>query len=337
MRRSVAWVVHAELTKLRWWSTGWKLLALFLLGTQISLARHRLAALELSRRPLHVWAPAAASPDSGVVVARVSCDTIPRRFESQHRTASGAGWAARDCEQLRLAQAMRQEVELAALHPSGAALDAIRLSALGGLLLAVVLFSSITGMEFGHGTIRPALSRGLGRIAFLLGKQVAGVTAVAFALGVALVLALATSHVYRGGLEALPPDAEMASWVSVGATALRALGGIAVFGSYCMAIAVASRSVAVATSVSMVTFIGELLALATVRDAGPRVEYVLAHLPVCTIQRFVESTASVSGAFCRSVPDALPAWLVLVAFATMAQLWMVVTLVLRDVTSVRGD
>jgi hypothetical protein len=337
MLRDVAWVAHAEITKLRWWSTGWKLLALFLLGTQISLLRHRLAAVELGRRPLYTWAPAAASPDSAAVVARFNCDTIPAISNFQQQTASVAGWAARDCEQVRLARATQQQVEAAALHPAGAALDVIRLSVLGGLLLVVVLFSSIAGMEFGHGTIRPVLSRGLGRISFLLGKQVAGVAAVALALSAAVGLALATCHLYRGGLEVLPLESGMPRWLSVAATALRALGGVVVFGFYSMAIAVASRSVAIATSVSMVTIVAELLALATVRDAGPRIEYVLTHLPVCTIQRFAEPTATASGAFCRVVPDALPASLVLLVFAAMAQLWMVLTLVVRDVTSARGD
>ncbi|MCU0616625.1 MAG: hypothetical protein MUD17_05970 [Gemmatimonadaceae bacterium] len=330
-------VVRFELLKLRWWGTGWKLLALLLVGTQLSLCGHRISAVELAARPLRVAAPTDGFSADGAIGAMISCDTRADRSASAQAVAAGTDPAADACARLRAARTSALQIEIASLYPQGAAIDAVRFAALGGLLLAAILFSMMAGMEFGHGTIRPALSRGLNRVAFLFGKQLAGLAAVTFALGTAVGLAIVTCGLYRVGVDTSALDVGRVPWATVGAGVLRALGGMFVFGCFAMAIAVASRSVAIATSVSMLAFICELALVATVRDAGARVEFLVTHLPVCTIQRFVDAGGPSSHAICRSVPDALPAWIPLVAFGAVAQLSMICILVVRDVTSARGD
>ena len=173
-----------EWFKLRKRWMPWILLTIVVILTQISVWGG-FSAYQSSRAPLAAefrasFESSVTHPDGGLIELSVQCgdtldQTVPQEVlprlsdEDRARLDEEIGWELRSCAGLSVRESDRQEARERLVLPDSLA-NALGVGSNVGVILVTILAASVLGSEYGWGTIRTALTRGIGRWQFLGAK-----------------------------------------------------------------------------------------------------------------------------------------------------------------------
>ena len=173
-----------ELFKLRTRWMPWMLLGVMVIVTQISVWGG-FSAYQSSQAPRAeefstTFESRVIHPDGGPIELSVRCgDTleqvVPQEVlsrlgaEDRERLAKDIDWELRRCGRLLARESNRQEARERFVLPDSLS-NALAVGSNVGVILVMILAASVIGGEYGWGTLRTALTRGIGRWQFLGAK-----------------------------------------------------------------------------------------------------------------------------------------------------------------------
>lgn len=198
---------------------------------------------------------------------------------------------------LLLEQCERQlSIRYHLVMPIGSVTTALGVAATIGMVLLGILSTSAFGAEFGLGTLRPILVRGVGRLPYLAGKFLILVAAAT----VALVLAAAAAAV--SGLliskMAIPPpvlSGGTLAWNDVALTFVRVWAAMTAFLAIASSITLLTRSTAAGMAVSLGCYLFEGLFIRLMSTAFSWFEAVGDYLPMQNLTALARATSNLGG------------------------------------------
>ena len=173
-----------EFFKLRKRWMPWMLLGIMVIVTQVSVLGG-FSAYQSSRAPRAeefsaTFESRVIHPDGSPIKLSVRCgDTLEQVMpqevlsrlsaEDRARLVEDIDWELRRCAGLLTRESVRQEARERFVLPDSLA-NALAVGSNVGVILVMILAASVIGGEYGWGTLRTALTRGIGRWQFLGGK-----------------------------------------------------------------------------------------------------------------------------------------------------------------------
>ena len=207
-----------ELFKLRKRWMPWMLLGVMVIVTQISVWGG-FSAYQSSQAPRveefsTTFESRVIHPDGGPIELSVRCgDTleqvVPQEVlsrlgaEDRERLAKDIDWELRRCGGLLARESHRQEARERFVLPDSLS-NALAVGSNVGVILVMILAASVIGGEYGWGTLRTALTRGIGRWQFLGAKALSfllmsGAGLIIVGLGAVVSSLIATSLILDDG------------------------------------------------------------------------------------------------------------------------------------------
>jgi ABC-2 type transport system permease protein len=180
--------------------------------------------------------------------------------------------------------------------PIGSATTALGVAGTIGMVLLGILSASAFGAEYGLGTLRPILVRGVGRLSYLAGKFLILVAAATAAL------VLATAAAAFSGLliskMAIPPPNFLGStgaWNEVAITFVRVWAAMTAFLAMASSITLLTRSTAAGMALSLGCYLFEGLFIRLMSTAFSWFEKVSDYLPMHNLTALVKATYNLGG------------------------------------------
>ena len=255
-------------------------------------------------------------------------------------------------------ETLEDDAELRSFYREGFVLPSSLSNRLGvanslGILLIMILGASAVGVEYGWGTLRTALTRGVGRWQFLSAKVLSlllmgGAGFIIVGLGVVVSSLILASFISGdgGGL------ADSGQWSTVAVMFAKAVYGLAPYVMLALFVSVLTSSSSIGIAISMAYFFVELILIqvlgglfdwfSTVTDflLGPSIAGWMAQTGVQSNALIAEARVfTESGGLVRvsELPCQLQAFLVLTAYIAVlggAALWLIRR---RDIAGARGE
>ncbi len=180
--------------------------------------------------------------------------------------------------------------------PTGSAKAALGVAGTIGMVLLGILSASAFGAEYGLGTLRPILVRGVGRLPYLAGKFF---VLVVSATG-ALLLAAATAALCGLLISKMvvpPPDfiASSGSWSEVALSFARVWAAMTAFLTMASSITLLTRSTAAGMAVSLGCYLFEGLFIRLMSTAFSWFEKVGDYLPMHNLTALARATSALGG------------------------------------------
>ena len=207
-------------------------------------------------------------------------------------------------------------------------------------ILIMILAGSIVGTEYGIGTLRTVLTRGTGRWPLLSSKLVllvlvaaAGLVVISLVTAVASVVAALIPPSEEGGI------ADVGKWSDLGVTFVKAIYGLAPYAALASLLAVLTQSSAVSISTSLGYYVVELIAtplLGLNETLKKLTDFILGS----NVSDWMESafiTVEANGSGVADQPDALHAFLVILAYTVVLSAVAFWLFQRRDIAGARGE
>jgi ABC-type transport system involved in multi-copper enzyme maturation permease subunit len=179
--------------------------------------------------------------------------------------------------------------------PIGSASAAMGVAGTIGMVLLGILAASAFGAEYGLGTLRPILVRGVGRLQYLGGKFLI----LAVCATVALLLAAAAaalSGMLVSRMAVPPPDfTASGSWNDVALSFMRVWAAMTAFLAIASSITVLTRSTAAGMAVSLGCYLFEGLFIRLMSQAFSWFEKVGDYLPMHNLTALARVTSNFGG------------------------------------------
>lgn len=330
-----------EWFKLRRRPLAWVLLGVLVLGTQSSVwdarASYRKAHTEQGILPL------TRSGLPGLVGERGVVDCARLEVAALDGPLAGASEEVLTALAERCRQHQSEGREMLAMRWRGVSIPgslsvALVIARNLGLLLVAVLAASTVGNEYGLGTLRPILVRGVPRPSVLAGKLLVIVVAAGVGIGVVLV---STAIGSLAATATLPPPAELApggpEWPEVLGGALRVWLALIPFAVFAGVLAIVTRSSTAATAAALGYYFVELMAASRMGSGAGLLAGMGEYLLVCNTHLASGGRGAGLTALCATDAGEARAWLVLGAYTAACCLAATLVFVRRDVTGARGD
>jgi ABC-type transport system involved in multi-copper enzyme maturation permease subunit len=237
------------------------------------------------------------------------------------------------CEQLLVAR-------YSMLSPDASTRAALGVSATIGMVLLGVFSAAAFGAEYGLGTLRPILLRGVGRQSFLGGKFLVLAASATGALLLAAAAAAASGVLISG--MAVPPASATAtviggSWGDVAVSFVRVWASLLAFLAIASSITLLTRSTAAGMAVSLGLYLFEGLFIRLMTVAFSWFEQVGDYLPIHNINALARSTYNLAPAGLGGNPIGTTQASIVVAFYALAFAGAAVAVFRRrDVVGISG-
>ena len=208
-------------------------------------------------------------------------------------------------------------------------------------ILVMILVSSLVGAEYGWGTLRPALTRGVGRWQFLASKPI-----LALLLCVAGFAALAILTIAASLLAAVVPPGEAGtlsdpgSWSEAAVMFGKAVYGLAPYVALSMFLAVLMQSSATAMAVSLGYYVVELIAspiLNVTSWGGTIADFLIGNNVSGWMDSAFVSLETNGTSSTANQPDTLQAFLVILVYTAVLGGAAFRIFLRRDIGGARGD
>jgi ABC-type transport system involved in multi-copper enzyme maturation permease subunit len=182
------------------------------------------------------------------------------------------------------------------LMPSGSATNALGVAGTIGMVLLGILSASAFGAEYGLGTLRPILVRGVGRLSYLAGKFLILVAAATAALVLATAVA-AFSGLLISKMAIPPPNifGSPGSWNEVALSFVRVWAAMTAFLAIASSITLLTRSTAAGMAVSLGCYLFEGLFSRLMSTAFNWFEKVSDYLPMHNLTALAKATSNLGG------------------------------------------
>jgi ABC-type transport system involved in multi-copper enzyme maturation permease subunit len=181
------------------------------------------------------------------------------------------------------------------LLPTGSASAAMGVAGTIGMVLLGILAATAFGGEYGLGTLRPILVRGVGRLPYLGGKLLVlvGCATVALLLAAA---AAALSGLLISKMVAPPPDfSASGSWHAVVMSFVRVWAAMTAFLAMAASVTVLTRSTAAGMAVTLGCYLFEGLFIRLMSTAFSWFDRVGDYLPMHNLTALVRTTSNLGG------------------------------------------
>ncbi len=181
------------------------------------------------------------------------------------------------------------------LNPVAAATTALGVVGTIGIVLLGILSASAFGAEYGLGTLRPILLRGVGRQSYLSGKFLILAAAATGAVLLAVAAAALSGELIKG--MAIPPPNHTAvsgSWSEVAISLVRVWAALLAFLTIAGSITLLTRSTAAGMSVSLGLYLFEALFIRLMSVAFSWFEKAGDYLPVHNINALARSAYNIA-------------------------------------------
>jgi ABC-type transport system involved in multi-copper enzyme maturation permease subunit len=182
------------------------------------------------------------------------------------------------------------------LMPIGSATAALGVAGTIGMVLLGILSASAFGAEYGLGTLRPILVRGVGRLPYLAGKFLVLVASATAALVLAAAAA-ALSGWLISEMAIAPPNftGRIGSWNEVALSFVRVWAAMTAFLAIASSITLLTRSTAAGMAVSLGCYLFEGLFTRLMSTAFSWFEKVGDYLPMRNLTALVSATSNLGG------------------------------------------
>jgi ABC-type transport system involved in multi-copper enzyme maturation permease subunit len=182
------------------------------------------------------------------------------------------------------------------LMPIGSASAALGVAGTIGMVLLGILAASTFGAEYGLGTLRPILVRGVGRLSYLAGKFLVLVASATAALVLAAAAA-ALSGLMISKMAIPPPDftGSSGSWNDVALSFVRVWAAMTAFLAIACSITLLTRSTAAGMAVSLGCYLFEGLFIRLMSTAFSWFEKVGDYLPMHNLTALARATSNLGG------------------------------------------
>ena len=357
----IAQVLHLtrwELFKLRKRWMPWILLNIAVIVTQISVWGG-FSAYQSSQAPRAeefstTFESRVIHPDGGPIELSVRCGDTPEQVmpqevlsrlsdEDRARLAEDIDWELRRCGGLLARESDRQEARERFVLPDSLS-NALAVGSNVGVILVMILAASVIGGEYGWGTLRTALTRGIGRWQFLGAKALslllmsgAGLIVVGLGAVVSSLIAASLISDDGGGL------ADSGKWSTVAVMYGKAASGLFPYVVLALFLTVLISSSSMGIAISLAYYFVELIliqVLGGLFDWFNNVSDFLLGPNVIAWMTEARVQATGSDAFLfgiNDLPGALHAFLVLLAYVVVlggAAFWLFQR---RDIAGARGE
>jgi ABC-type transport system involved in multi-copper enzyme maturation permease subunit len=322
-------VARWEWFKLQRRRVPWILLGLLLAFTQLAIWGTYVAYNSAAASGGRVFVPAAAAAGQ-------------QRFATCNDLQGGAAGVPEQTLRALQLQCQARTARLAAqyrsLTPAGSISTALGIASTLGLVLVGILSSIAIGSEYGLGTLRPILVRGIGRLSYLAG-QFAMLYAVTAAALAAVVIAAGLAGFAAGQLTGPPPDAAAIdnAWTTTLASVGKTWAGLVVFITLAGAITVFMRSTAAGMAVSLGYYSAEGILARLLTAVFDWFDTVAEYLPMANISALAGGNFGLPlGGPGGSTIEPLQAGLVLTAYVIVFGALAGAVFLRRDIAGASG-
>ncbi len=339
-----------EWFKLRRRWMPWVLLGIAVLITQISLwssfASYQTSDVPALSETTVTFESGVPHPDGGPIVLQVGCgdtldqavppDVLSRLSEDDRaRLDEEIGWELRRCGGRIARESARNESKEGFVLP-GSLSNALALGSSVGVVLIMVLASSVIGVEYGWGTLRTTLTKGPGRWQLLAAKLLT-LLLVGAAAFIVVSLAIAVSSLIGSGLT-LGDGGGLAGagqWSTVFAVFGKAVYSLAPYIILAAFFAVLTSSSSVGVSIALGYYFAELVVVGILGSLFDWFETVSGFLLGPSVRTWM-ADGGVSGIGSSGGQGMLHAFLVITVYAAViggAAFWLFQH---KDVSGAKG-